>query len=231
MRLMKKYIKYIALCLLVAVSCEQLPEEVDIYGIGAYDLNDKGTALREKTLNVDAGKYVLGIYADGDFTASLEEDDTWLRFAANEDLRQFTGNGNTTITFVYDINKGIPRTAVLTLQRGNNVFKLTFTQSGILEGGVVIQQKNLSIQSEGGRCGAKVITRIQPEDGDISGSNNSVSSHYPAGSWFNPQRLCRTGWYGAWRIGKLRRGMAFYPFIQDQRGGDALQSGAASLRL
>ena len=164
MRLMKRYIIYIALCLMAAVSCEQLPDEVDIYGIGAYDLNDKGTALREKTLNVDAGEYVLGIYADGEFTAALEADDTWLRFAANEGSRQINGNGDTKIPFVYDINKGIPRTAVLTLQRGNNVFKLTFTQSGILEGGVNIQQKNLSVQSEGGRCGAKVITRIQPED-------------------------------------------------------------------
>ena len=164
MKLMKRYIIYIALCLMAAVSCEQLPEDVQIYGIGCYDPADKGTALREKTLNIDAGEYVLGIYADGEFTATLEEADTWLRFASNEGARQITGNGDMTVPFVYDINKGIPRTTVLTLQRGNNVFKLSFTQTGILEGGVNVQQKNLSVNSEGGRCGAKVITRIKPED-------------------------------------------------------------------
>ena len=164
MRLMKKYILYIALCLMAAVSCEQLPDEVKIYGVGCYDPANELTALREKDLNVDAGEFVVGVYADGEFTATLPDDETWIRFADQEAARSVSGNGDTTIKFVYDINKGIPRTAVLTLQRGNNVFELKFTQSGILEGGVEFQQKNISVSAQGGHFGSKVITRIKPED-------------------------------------------------------------------
>ena len=34
---MKKYIIYIALCLAAALSCEQLPEDVQIYGVGCKE--------------------------------------------------------------------------------------------------------------------------------------------------------------------------------------------------
>ena len=164
MRIMKRYIIYIALCLAAAVSCEQLPDEVKIYGVGCYDPANELTALREKNLDVDPGEFVVGIYADGEFTATLPDEDTWIRFSEKEAARTISGNGDTTVKLVYDLNKGIPRTAVLTLQRGNNVFELKLIQAGILEGGVQFQQKNISVSAEGGHFGAKVITRIQPED-------------------------------------------------------------------
>lgn len=164
MRIMKRYILYIALCLMAAVACEQLPDEVKIYGVGCYDPDNKLTALREKDLDVDAGEFVVGIYADGEYTATLSDEDSWIRFADQQAARTISGNGDSTIKLVYDINKGIPRTAVLTLQRGNNVFELKFTQYGILEGGVEFQQKNITVSAAGGHFGAKVITRVKPED-------------------------------------------------------------------
>ena len=117
MRIMKRYILYIALCLMAAVACEQLPDEVKIYGVGCYDPDNKLTALREKDLDVDAGEFVVGIYADGVYTATLSDEDSWIRFADQQAARTISGNGDSTIKLVYDINKGIPRTAVLTLQR------------------------------------------------------------------------------------------------------------------
>ena len=164
MRIMKRYILYIALCLMAAVACEQLPDEVKIYGVGCYDPDNKLTDLREKNLGVDAGEFVVGIYADGEYTATLPDEDSWIRFADQQAVRTVSGNGDSTIKLVYDINKGIPRTAVLTLQRGNNAFELKFIQSGILEGGVEFQQKNITVSAQGGHFGAKVITRVKPED-------------------------------------------------------------------
>lgn len=160
---MKKYIIYIALCLVAAVSCEQLPDEVNIYGVGCVD-PETGKALHEVDLGIDAGTYTLNVYADGEYTATLSEEDTWIRFLNQGDVREITASGNTTIQFDYDINKGIPRTTELILQRGTNVFNVRITQDGILEGGIVFEQKNISVPSDGGQFGAKVITKIKAED-------------------------------------------------------------------
>lgn len=160
---MKKYIIYIALCLMAAVSCEQLPDQVKIYGVGCYD-PATGTALKDVDLGIDAGTYTLSVYADGEFTASLNEEDSWIRFADYGADRTVAGNGDHDLKFVYDINKGIPRTAVLILERGTNIYKVNLTQDGILEGGIVFEQKNISVPFEGGQYGAKVITKINAED-------------------------------------------------------------------
>ena len=160
---MKKYIIYIALSLVAAVSCEQLPDEVNIYGVGCVD-PQTGKALHEVDLGIDAGTYTLNVYSDGEYTATLSEEDTWIRFSSNAVSRSITSSGNGTIVFEYDINKGIPRIAEVTLQRGTNVYSVSITQDGILEGGIIFEQKNISVPSEGGQFGAKVITKIKAED-------------------------------------------------------------------
>ena len=160
---MKKYIIYIALSLFAAVSCEQLPDEVNIYGVGCID-PETGKALHEVDLGIDAGTYSLNVYADGEYTATLSEEDTWIRFSSNAASRTITSSGNGTIVFEYDINKGIPRVAEVTLQRGTNVYSVSITQEGVLEGGIIFEQKNISVPSEGGQFGAKVITKIKAED-------------------------------------------------------------------
>ena len=160
---MKRFIIYIALCLVAAVSCEQLPEEVKIYGVGCID-PEKGTPLHEVALGVDGGKYTLKVYADGEFTATLSEEDNWIRFSDYGDSKTIVGSGDMSLELSYDINKGIPRTAELVLERGTNVFEVSITQSGILEGGIVFEQKNMSVPFEGGQYGAKVVTKIKSED-------------------------------------------------------------------
>lgn len=160
---MKKFIIYIALCLAAAVSCEQLPDQVKIYGVGCYDPTT-GTALHDVDLGIDAGTCTLTVYADGEFTASFSDEDNWIRFSEYGDAKTVSGAGDMSLQLEYDINKGIPRTAVLTLERGTNVFEVNITQDGILEGGIVFEQKNLSVPFEGGQYGAKVITKISPED-------------------------------------------------------------------
>lgn len=153
---MKKYIIYIVLCLTAALSCEQLPDDVQIYGVGCKD--------KEVALGSDAGEYTLEVFADGEFTAALDESASWIRFASDPDAREIALSGDMTVDFAYDINRGIPRTAVLTLTRGTNVFELNFNQEGILEGGVTIEQKNISIPAEGGQFGAKISTKLRAED-------------------------------------------------------------------
>ena len=71
---MKKYIIYITLCLAAVLSCEQLPEDVQIYGVGCR--------VKEVALGSDAGDYTLEVFADGEFTATLEEDAEWIQFAS-----------------------------------------------------------------------------------------------------------------------------------------------------
>ena len=153
---MKRYIIYIVLCLAAVISCEQMPDDVRIYGVGCR--------MSEVALGVDAGEYALEVFADGEFTASLDGQDTWIRFSGQGDARTVSGSGDMTLNVSYDINKGIPRTAVLTLTRGTNVFELSFNQDGILEGGIDIEQKNISVPSEGGQFGAKVITKLSEQD-------------------------------------------------------------------
>ena len=79
---MKRLITYIALCLTCAVACEQLPEDVQIYGVGCK--------MKEVALGIDAGEYALEVYADGEFTAALDENDNWIRFSDYEDSRKIS---------------------------------------------------------------------------------------------------------------------------------------------
>ena len=158
---MKKYILYIALCLVVAVSCEQLPDDVKIYGVGCK--------ADKVELIANAGEYTLEVFANGEFTATLDEDDTWLRFAGYGDSREIVCNSTetTSLKMSFDINKGVLRTSVLILTRGTNMFKVTFVQNGIIEGGVAVEQKNISAKPEGGSYAVKVITKLKEDDMDF----------------------------------------------------------------
>ena len=147
---MRKYIIYMVLSVVAAVSCEQLPDNVKIYGVGCE--------IRETLLSCDAGTYDLKVYADGDFTATLPEEDTWVRFASDPMQRTLSGDSDMTITLEYDANRFSKRTAVLTLERGTNVFKFTVSQESIIKDGVNLEQKIVSIDSQAGQYSAKMIT-------------------------------------------------------------------------
>ena len=149
---MRKYIIYIVLSVVATVSCEQLPDNVKIYGVGCE--------IRETLLSCDSGTYDLKVYADGDFTATLPEEDTWVRFASDPMQRTLSGDSDMTITLEYDANRFSKRTAVLTLERGTNVFKFTISQESIIKDGVNLEQKIVSINSEAGRYSAKITTSV-----------------------------------------------------------------------
>lgn len=153
---MKKYFIYILLCLTAALSCEQLPDDVQIYGLGCKE--------KEVSLVSNAGDYSLNVYADGDFTAELDEGATWLRFSEAKDSTAMSYSGDTTIGLSFEVNRGLHRTAVLTLTRGTNIVEVTFVQEGLLEEGVLIEQKNVSVPAEGGQVGAKISTKLREED-------------------------------------------------------------------
>lgn len=153
---MMKFLKYLTLCLFALVACEQLPDEVKIYGIGCK--------VDEVELGVNAGEYSLSVFADGEFTAALDEVDAWIWFTENPEARTMSADGDGELKFSYDTNKGLTRSSVLTLTRGTNVFEVTFVQEGILQGGVAIEQKNVTLTAEGGRYGVKVKTKLKNDD-------------------------------------------------------------------
>ncbi len=157
---MKKHVLYIALSLLAVISCEQLPEDVMIHGIGCKE--------KEVALEANAGEFELTVYADGEFTAILDEEDSWLRFKGMGDSRTLTSQtaegGKVVVAFSYELNKGVPRTAVLSLVRGTNKYELSFVQAGVLSGGIEVEQKNISAEAQGGQYAVKVITKIKSED-------------------------------------------------------------------
>ena len=153
---MMKFFKYLALCLFALVACEQLPDEVNIYGIGCK--------VDEVELGVNAGEYSLSVFADGEFTAALDEEDAWIWFTENPEARTMSADGDRDLKFSYDTNKGLTRSSVLTLTRGTNVFEVTFVQEGILKGGVIIEQKNITLTAEGGRYGVKAMTKLKNDD-------------------------------------------------------------------
>lgn len=153
---MKKYFIYILLCLTAALSCEQLPDDVQIYGLGCKET--------EISLESNAGDYSLSVYADGDFKAELEEDATWLRFSESKDSCAMSYSGDTTIGLAFEVNRGLPRTTVLTLTRGTNVVEVTFVQDGIIDGGLLVEHKTISVPAEGGQFGAKVSTKLREDE-------------------------------------------------------------------
>lgn len=153
---MMKFLKYLTLCLFALVACEQLPDEVKIYGIGCK--------VDEVELGVNAGEFSLPVFADGEFTAALNNDDAWIWFTENPETRTLSADGDMELKLSYDINKGLTRSGVLTLTRGTNVFEVTFVQEGILKGGVIIEQKNITLTAEGGRYGVKAMTKLKNDD-------------------------------------------------------------------
>ena len=165
---MKRYIIATALAILAAFSCEKLPEDVKICGIGC----------REKVLELswDATDCSAVILASGSFTASLPEDADWIAFKEAPGKRSFSGNGDCTLAFKVEINRSIPRSTEISLVCGTGSASITVNQDGLLEGGLDIEQKNILVVSEGGRNAAKISTRIAAEKFSFSTSYQESES-------------------------------------------------------
>ena len=152
---MKKQIT-IALALL-AVSCQ--------WKDGMVEPHELGVAETQAALPCTAGTYTLSILADGDFTVTLPSDAPWLTFSGAEG-RSVTGDGDTGIVLSYEMNRGLVRSAVVSVTRGRKECEVAITQAGVLSAGIEFAERSVTVAADGGTRSVKVVTLC--EDSDLS---------------------------------------------------------------
>lgn len=151
---MKRYSIIAILAIASLLSCEKMPEKVILSGIGS----------RTNTIDVswNGGDCTADILASGTFTASIPEGEDWISFKGEEDsVRSIEKEGDCTLAFTLEVNRGIPRSVEIKLECGTAATTLLIRQDGLLEGGLDVEEKNVLASYDGGRLSAKVNTKIQ----------------------------------------------------------------------
>ena len=167
----------LVLSLILPLSCERLPEDVNICGVGS----------REPSLEVswNGGECTAYILASGAFTATIPEGTDWISFKENPSSLTLGKEGDCSITFTLSVNRSIPRSVEIELVCGTSNAFLTITQDGLLEGGLDVAEKNVLAPFAGGRLAAKVNTKI-------AASKFSFSTEYlepESADWISGVRL------------------------------------------
>lgn len=150
---MKRYIIIASLALAALLSCERMPEQVEICGVGS----------RVKTIDVswDGGDCTADILASGKFTVSIPKEADWIGFKGEQpSVRLIEKEGDGPVVFTLEVNRGIPRSVEIGLECGTSAASLLIRQDGLLEGGLQVEQKNVLAPYEGGRLSAKINTKI-----------------------------------------------------------------------
>ena len=127
-----KKIYLILICALVAASCEREAELLEAYELGCPDAS-------QYFRSPDAGSHVFEIFANGEYTAVIN--DPWLSFTEHPSVTQLKGNGDGTISVSFTENLQETRTGTITMTRGTRVFDLVIKQRGALssDAGVVAE--------------------------------------------------------------------------------------------
>lgn len=146
------YILYFALAVL---GCTRLSDDTSIYELGPVN--------PEISVGYEGGECGTKVLSNGDFTVSIPDDADWLHFKSSSG-RTMKLSGDATISFTVDINRSVPRKAEVVMRRGNNTALLTIRQSGLLQGGFELLQQGVSVEYEGGECGARVNTLLKDSD-------------------------------------------------------------------
>lgn len=150
---MKRHTIIAAILSLAAIlSCERLPEDVLICGVGC----------KEPTLEVswDGGDCTADVLATGEFTVTIPVDADWIAFKEESSSRTVTRYGDCRIAFTLGVNRGTPRTVDIALVCGSANSILTVNQDGLFEGGLDVEEKNVLAPYEGGRLSAKMSTSV-----------------------------------------------------------------------
>lgn len=142
---MKKYI-FLTLALAAALAC--IPEN------GFVEALELGVAEMPRPLSPEAGNCSLSVLSDGPFTATVTEGD-WLSFAGT-DSRRIEASGDCSLDFVYQMNRGMTRNAELLLERGRKSLRLTFSQDGFFDAGIIFPDGCISLDSSAGTGSVKV---------------------------------------------------------------------------
>ena len=145
------------IALLFAFCCTRPVDDLSVYELGP--------AETELSVGYEGGECSTRVLSNGDFTVTLPEDAQWLHFQSSTQ-RSMQLNGDVDVSFTVEINRSVPRKAVVILTRGNNTAYLTITQEGLLKGGFELIQQGVSVEYSGGECGARVNTLLK--DADLS---------------------------------------------------------------
>ena len=146
--------------LLLAAACVKSPEYPQVCGVG-FPGGD------EVSCEYQAGRISVEVLSSGEFTATIDEDATWLRFADKPSSRTLTASGDLDIRFEYDINRSVPRSAKVTLRCGTNQAVLTVTQKGLLDNGFELKTSGMAASYEGGQQSVLVYTKMKDFQFDV----------------------------------------------------------------
>ncbi len=158
---MRRYTIFAAIALAVSViSCEKLPEEVEIYGVGC----------KEKEINAawNAAECTAQVLATAAFTVTIPDDAPWIGFKGKGSDRSVSMDGDCTLTFALEANRNIPRSTTISFVCGTSSSTLQINQDGLLEGGLEVETKNILAAAEGGRYSAKINTKIKASEFSFS---------------------------------------------------------------
>ena len=153
-----KRIIYILPLFLLAMSCGVKENEM----VEPEELGVKESAV---TVACTAGTYDLEILADGEFTLSLPDGAPWLTL---ENGRALRASGDTRVTLSYEMNRGVRRSAVITLERGRRHLEVSFTQEGILTEGIEFGERCTTVSSEAGNHSVRLLTLYKDSELDLS---------------------------------------------------------------
>ena len=154
---MKRFL-YFSAALLAIAACNWKDEMVEAEELGAIKT--------DFSVDCTAGSLTLEVYSDGDFTATLPADASWLKFHG-QDGRIFRGSGDIEIAVDYDINRGVQRNAVISLRRGRKCQDISISQKGILSAGIEFENRSITVDAAEGSCAVKLITLCKDSDLDI----------------------------------------------------------------
>lgn len=151
---MKKIIFYIVpfLCMLCACSQKE----------GLVSVDELGVKQREVSLDCAEGVYDVQVLCDGAFEAVLS-DESWISFADTQQ-RCMESNGDAVLSVRYEYNRGLARSASMTITHGRKSLKVEFTQDGVLSSEISFSQHSVTMGAEASEAAVKFLSVYKDED-------------------------------------------------------------------
>lgn len=149
---------FILAAITLAAGCTRMEDQVELYEIGCPG--------GDVALTYGAGSIDVEVLSNGDYSATLPDGTEWIRFSSGNLAAE--GNGDGSLSLSYDINRSIPRSVVMSLIRGTNTAHITITQEGLLEGGLALMEKGISVPPVGGEARVRANTVLNPSDIECS---------------------------------------------------------------
>lgn len=113
----------------------------------------------------EEGTYSLKVLSDGLFSASITDGD-WLSFAGTGS-RSVEASGDCALDLVYEMNRGMRRTALLRLERGRKVVEVVFTQEGFFAADILFPDKSIMLESSAGDASVKILSLYRDDELEI----------------------------------------------------------------